>query len=255
LLKQNVLVVDDEYLARQSVKIMLEKQNGVGEVFEAKNSSEALKVFGDQNPDIVFMDIQMPGISGIELAKQLPNHCHIVFATAYDKFAVEAFELNAVDYLLKPFDDDRFTQAWMKIQDKSKDNSRENIDFHQVEKSIENLSDTQEKIYRKRLVIKDPGRIRLVDVDSIQYISGAGNYAELHLADCNEVLHRETLTMLEKQLDPELFVRIHRSTIVRRDSVIELRPNERGDYSIVLKCGKVLTLSRTHKDKLDMLLS
>jgi two-component system LytT family response regulator len=255
LLKQNVLVVDDEYLARQSVKMMLEKQNGVGDVFEAENGSEALKIFDDLNPDIVFVDIQMPGINGIELAKKLPNHCHVVFATAYDEFAVTAFELNAVDYLLKPFDDDRFTKAWRKVQQKANGSSSKNTDFEQVEKTIESLGDNENQRYRKRLIIKDPGRIRLVDVDNINYISGAGNYAEIHLVDCQEVLHRETLTALEKQLDPEIFVRIHRSTIVRRESVIELRPTERGDYSIVLKCGKVLTLSRTHKGKLNMLLS
>jgi two-component system LytT family response regulator len=236
---------------------MLEKQSGVGDIFEAENGTQALKVVDDQHPDIVFVDIQMPGINGIELAKKLPNYCHVVFATAYDEFAVTAFELNAVDYLLKPFDDDRFSKTWQKIQQKVTGNSSGNRDFEQVEKTIESLgsSQSQQPPFRKRLVIKDPGRIRLVDVDNINYIAGAGNYAEIHLIDCQEVLHRETLTSLEKQLDPNIFIRIHRSTIVRRDSVIELRPNERGDYSIVLRCGKVLTLSRTHKDKLDKLLS
>lgn len=247
--------MDDEYLARQSVKMMLEKQSGVGSVFEAENGSEALKIFDDQHPDIVFVDIQMPGLSGIEFAKKLPDDCQVVFATACNEFAVEAFELNAVDYLLKPFDNDRFSQAWDKIQHKLKDNSLGDLPQEQIRKTAKGTQDNHERIYRKRLVIKDPGRIRLLDVDSINYISGAGNYAEVHLIDCNQVLHRETLTVLEKQLDPELFIRIHRSTIVRKDSVVELRPNERGDYSIVLKCGKVLTLSRTYKDKLNMLLS
>ena len=255
MLKQKVLVVDDEYLARQSIKMMLEKQHGVGDVFEAENGSEALKVFDAHHPDIVFLDIEMPGMSGIELAKKLNKDCHVVFATAYNEFAVTAFELNAVDYLLKPFDDSRFSGAWQKIQDKLKEGGNKRADLVQVEKTIEHLGEDQEEAYRKRLIIKDPGRIRLVDVDNINYIVGAGNYAEIHLIDCSTVLHRETLRILEKQLNQELFIRIHRSTIVRRESVIELRPNERGDYGVVLKCGKELTLSRTYKDKLNKLLS
>ena len=165
------------------------------------------------------------------------------------------FELNAVDYLLKPFNETRFEKAWNKIQQRVRDKVNDKTNFGDVAQLIQHLSEEQGQSYRKRLVVKDPGRIRLVDIDDINYICGAGNYAELHLIDCAEVLHRETLTTLEKQLDPQKFIRIHRSTIVRRDSIVELRPNERGDYSVELRCGKVLTLSRTHKDKLDSLLN
>jgi two-component system LytT family response regulator len=138
----------------------------------------------------------------------------IVLVTAYDEYAVEAFELNATDYLLKPFEDERFFVAWQRAQKKVLD--RVETDYGKLSVLVKLIKDGRQQDYKSRLLVKEPGRIRLIDVDKIDFIAGAGNYAELHLFDSKVILHRETLTILEKQLDPALFIRIHRSSIVRR---------------------------------------
>lgn len=246
-----VLIADDEALARATLKSLLVDATEVGEIYEADNGKQALELYEQFRPEIVFLDIEMPGLSGIEVAKQLPAHCVIVFATAFNEHAVTAFELNAIDYLLKPFDDDRFHNSLEKAMKRVRENHVE--DYAKVSHLIQQMLNEQQTQFKDRLVIRDPGRIRLIDVEQISYIIGAGNYAELHLHDGKQILHRETLSTLDTQLDPAVFVRIHRSSIVRRSSIVELRPNEKGDYSVVLKSGDVLTLSRRNRAKLDEL--
>ncbi len=246
-----VLVADDESLARETIKLLLSEQHEIAEVIEAADGNEALQLAELHHPQIVFLDIEMPGMSGIELAKRLPEDCVVVFATAFNEYAVTAFELNAIDYLLKPFEDERFYAALERAKQRFKEDKQQ--DYSKISEAIQHILNGQNKTYRERLVIRDPGRIRLVDVDHIDYITGAGNYAEIHLQDGKQVLHRETLSALEEQLDPSIFVRIHRSSIVRRSCISELRPNDKGDYSVILHNGEVLTLSRRNRAKLEEL--
>ncbi|MGB1262056.1 MAG: LytR/AlgR family response regulator transcription factor [Cognaticolwellia sp.] len=247
-----VLIADDEPLARESIKLLLAEQTDIAEVIEAEDGNQALLKSQQHQPELIFLDIQMPGQIGIKVAEQLPKNCVVIFVTAYDEYAVLAFELNAVDYLLKPFDDARFFQALERARKKIL--GYEFIDYKKVGQLIQHLKDEQEVRYKNRLIIKDPGRIRLIDVEQVNYITGAGNYAELHLLDGTSILHRETLTALEQQLDPEVFVRIHRSSIVRSCSVSELKPNENGDYTVILKNKAQLTLSRRNKLKLEAII-
>jgi two-component system, LytTR family, response regulator len=246
-----VLVADDEKLARDTITQLLAGQEDVSNIYEAENGKKALASALELKPDILFLDIEMPGMSGVEVAGLLPQGIVVIFVTAFNEYAVMAFELNAVDYLLKPFDDERFHEALNKARARVKRIG--NRDYSEVGQLIQQMLDEQKKKYRDRLVIRDPGRIRLVDVQQISYISGAGNYAEIHLSEGKYVLHRETLSVLEEQLDPKIFVRIHRSTIVRRSIICELRPNEKGDYSVVLQSGEMLTLSRRNRAKLEEL--
>jgi two-component system LytT family response regulator len=247
----NILIADDESLARETIKMLLSSQQDVAQVFEAEDGNQALALANKLKPQIIFLDIEMPGITGIELAKNLPSECVVIFATAYNEFAVSAFELNAIDYLLKPFDDDRFYAALDRARNRLREEQLE--DYSKISEAIQQMLHEQQKPYRERLVIRDPGRIRLVDVEQINYITGAGNYAEIHLNDGKQILHRETLSSLEEQLDPTIFVRIHRSSIVRRSCISELRPNDKGDYSVILHTGEVLTLSRRNRAKLEEL--
>lgn len=249
----NVLIADDEHLARETIKILLGSQSDVDNVYEAEDGNQALLMANEYKPNLVFLDIEMPGISGLQLAKHIPDDCVIVFATAYNEHAVEAFELNAIDYILKPFDDERFYRALERARQKVKEEHQQ--DFSVLSEIIQNIVVDRPTNYKERLVIRDPGRIRLIDVDKINFITGAGNYAEIHLLDGKHILHRETLSMLEEQLDPHKFVRIHRSSIVRRSAIIELRPNDKGDYSVILQSGEVLTLSRRNRAKLEELTS
>lgn len=248
-----VLIADDERIAREIIKLLLTKQADIGQIIEAKDGNQALQYALEYTPDIIFLDIQMPGQSGIQLADKLPAKSNIIFVTAYDKYAVEAFELCAIDYLLKPFEDERLYMAL----DKARRHIQESIlqvreDMGQL---LGHLAEQHSEVYKTRLIVKEPGRIRFIEVEQINYITGAGNYAEVHLFDGNCVLHRETLTNLENQLDPDIFVRIHRSSIVRQTSICELKPNEKGDYSVLLKSGEVLVLSRRNKTKLTELLT
>jgi two-component system LytT family response regulator len=248
-----ILVADDERIARDIITLLLADQPGIGSIEEAKDGVEVLQKVKLNPPDIVFLDIQMPGLTGIELAEKLDPRIVVVFVTAYDEYAIPAFKLNATDYLLKPFVDQRFYAAWRRAQKKVRDNVES--DHSQLGELINLLKGEHSCDYKTRLFVKEMGRIMLVDVEQINFIAGAGNYAELHLFDGSVVLHRETLSVLENQLDPSVFIRIHRSSIARRSSIQELRPNEKGDYTVLLKSGDTLTLSRRNKSKLNELLS
>ncbi|MCV2884666.1 LytTR family DNA-binding domain-containing protein [Aestuariibacter sp. AA17] len=247
----NILIADDELLARETLKLLLTQQPDIGHVYEAESGTKALELAVKHEPELVILDIEMPGMTGIEVARALPKACSVLFATAYNEFAVMAFEVNAVDYILKPFDDSRFSAAIAKAR--SRIESTLTADMGKVSEMIQQLISSQQTHYKKRLVIRDPGRIRLIDVAQIDFVTGAGNYVELNLRDGTKVLHRETMATLENQLDPLDFVRIHRSSIVRRSSISELRPNDKGDYSVILYSGEVLTLSRRNRNKLNEL--
>lgn len=249
----DVLIVDDETLARRNIKHLLQLQDDISNIWEASDGQEAIDLANQHKPDIIFLDIQMPGKSGLQVAELLPPDCLVIFATAYDQYAISAFELNAIDYLLKPFDDERFNDALNRARQQIKD---EQIpDIKMVSQLINLMRQEEDHKYKSRLVIKDPGRIRLIDVTDINFIAGAGNYAEIHLFDKQIILHRETLSSLEEQLNPDDFIRIHRSTIVRRSSISELKATEKGDYLVLLKSGDSLTLSRRNKAKLAELLN
>lgn len=248
----SILIVDDEPLARENIKCLVKGQLGIGPVYEARDGDEAVIMAMEHQPDIVFLDIQMPGLSGIEVAAHLPEDTLVIFATAYDEHAIKAFEMSAMDYLLKPFDDKRFYDALSKAKNSLL--ARGSKEFNKVRDMLLQLKQKDEIKYKSRLVVKDPGRIRLIDVEEINFIQAAGNYVEIHVFNDKPILHRETLGALEQQLNPNDFTRIHRSSIIRRASVCELRPNEHGDYTVVLKSGEQLTLSRRSKGKLDQLL-
>jgi two-component system LytT family response regulator len=249
----NVLVADDEYLARETIKLLLRDQPDIGQVIEAEDGRKALKMCQQFKPELMVLDIQMPGYTGIELMDKLPDNIVVIFATAYDQYAINGFDLNAIDYLLKPFDDERFFNALDKARQQI--NAKKITNFKEIGLFIQHLTEQQDQKYKTRLVVKEPGRIKLIDVEQINYISGAGNYADVYLLNDKHILHRETLTSLETQLDPKEFVRIHRSSIIRTSSVAELRANENGDYTVILKSGHKLTLSRRNKDKLDEIIN
>ncbi|MBT1064723.1 LytTR family DNA-binding domain-containing protein [Bowmanella sp. Y26] len=247
-----VMIVDDESLARQSIRTLVAQDRDINEILEASDGMQALAMFESKRPDILFLDIQMPGLNGIQLAEKLAHRCVVIFVTAYNQYAIAAFELNVVDYLLKPFDDERFFHSLQRAKERVRENSFG--DAQQVQRLFKHMLAEPDRGFKSRLIVKDPGRIRLLDVEDIVFIVGAGNYAEVHLKDGKSILHRETMGTLEKQLDPEVFVRIHRSSIVRKSNICELKSTDKGDYKVILKCGHELTLSRRNKHKLDSLL-
>ena len=254
--KIRTLIVDDEPLARRNLRVLLENDPQIEIVDECRNGREAVKAINTLSPDLTFLDIQMPELDGFDvLARVGPERIQaIIFVTAFDQYALKAFEVHALDYLLKPFDDERFAFALRRA--KSQIEARE---INRVSKRLLALleeresqreSASPEKNYLTRVMVKGSGRVVLLKVDEIDFIEADGNYAKLHVGRKAHLL-REKMHDLEARLDPAKFVRIHRSVIVNLDRIKEMHPHFNGDYIVVLENGRQLRLSRTRRENLD----
>jgi two-component system LytT family response regulator len=231
------LIVDDEPLGRQRLRGLLEADPDVEVVGECADGAEALAALGSRPCDLVFLDVEMPGLSGLDVARRLgPQRLPaIVFVTAHRDYALPAFEVRAVDFLLKPFDRARFQQAlgWAK---------------EQLAREGEGAARPAGRPL-ERVTIKSGGRIYFIKAEDIDWVEAAGNYLRLHSGGQTHLL-RETLSNLATRLDPERFWRIHRSTVVNVDRVQELQPLFHGDYAVILRDGTQLTLSRSYRASL-----
>ncbi|MEX0320913.1 MAG: LytR/AlgR family response regulator transcription factor [Puniceicoccaceae bacterium] len=238
---KKILIVDDEKPARSKVSRFVRKCDPSSEIVEASSGMDAVSLLASQHFDAVFLDIQMPGMNGFEVVdavglEQLPK---LVFATAFDEYAIKAFDANAIDYLLKPFTFDRFKKAYDKIVD----GDGEDVNQQSLLKMFEDLRATSGK--KQRLTIRDGGKIRMIEQTSIMYIKSDEHYAFVHVGK-DKFCERKSLKQFENILDPELFKRIHRSTIVNLDFIEEFEPLTHGDYSVLLKDGSRHTVSRRY---------
>ncbi len=246
-MKIKTLIVDDEPIARDRVRRMLHEENDIEIVGECGNGAEAVTFINENQPDLVFLDIQMPEMTGFEALQAIASDKVpvIIFVTAYDQYAIQAFDVHALDYLLKPFNRQRFQRAV--------ERAREQIEKTQVgkidERLVSLLSDLKGKKYLERLVVKSVGRVFFLRTDEVDWVEAAGNYAKLHVGREGHLI-RETMNGLESKLNPDKFLRIHRSTLVNIDRIKELNPLFSGDYSVMLKNGTELTLSRNYRDRL-----
>lgn len=246
------IIVDDEPLGRTVIREMLRRDQDFAVVGECANGHEAINVIQDERPDLIFLDVQMPEIDGFEVLAalrddQLPM---VIFVTAYDQYAVSAFEVHAVDYLLKPFDRERFGKALQRA--KAQLQREQPTDVSQRILALLEEQRVKPK-YLERLVIKTNGRIFFLKTEEIDWISAEGNYVNLHVKKDSYLL-RETISNLEVQLDPQRFARIHRSQIVNLDRIRELRHWSHGEYQVILHSGEELMLSRSYREKLHGLL-
>ena len=260
------LIVDDEELARRGLEIRLKKFDDVEICGECGNGREAIESVRATSPDIVFLDIQMPGIDGFEVLRRLSGSDMpiVIFVTAYDEFALKAFDANALDYLLKPINDDRLGEAIERarqaLDEKLASQHRAKLlklvcELTGREVTLEGAiaeSSHARGSFPDRLSIRDSGETTNVDVDSIEWIDAAGDYMCVHAGGDTFVL-RGTMKRLEELLDPELFVRVHRSTIVNRKRVRSLRPHRNGEYFLTLDNRRELKLSRSYKANLARL--
>lgn len=247
------LIVDDEPLAREKLRAFLEAESDIEVVGEARDGKEAVQSIESLRPDLVFLDIQMPELTGFEVVENLDREAlpQIIFVTAYDNYALKAFEVHALDYLLKPYDRERLHQALEKAR---REQDRQQLG--DVQKQLRALLadlDKQRAQFPDRLVVKTAGRVVFVKVDDIDWVDAAGNYVKLHVA-AESYLLRETMSRLEERLDPKKFLRIHRSTIVNIERIKELQQQFHGDYLVILKSGQRLTLSRSYRDRIQGLL-
>ena len=250
--KIRTLIVDDEPLARERIRKLLEKEADLEIVGDCTDGSEAVSAIGEHKPDLVFLDVQMPELDGFGVLEQLDPRAMpaIIFVTAHDRFALRAFDVHALDYLLKPFDSERFKKAL--------ERARERIRRHQTGELSHRISELLADLKtgpppQNRLAIKTAGKVLFLKLEEIDWIEAADNYVSLHVGNESH-LHRETMAALEGKLPADKFMRISRSTIVNIERIKELQPLFHGEYAVVLRNGTRLTLSRSHRDKLDRLL-
>lgn len=251
--KMRALIVDDEPIAREGLRTLLAAESDIEVIGECRNGREAIKAIREQAPDLVFLDVQMPRLGGFEViteigAAQMPA---VVFVTAYDQYAIKAFEIDALDYLLKPFDEERFQKTMARVKRHFQGGS-----VHELNERLTALLkrlDNIEPKHLERVVIKSAGRIFFVDVEEIDWIEAAGNYVRLHVGDKSHLL-RETMDALAAKLPADQFLRIRRSVIVNAARVKELQPLFKGEYQITLHDGTQLTSSRRYRTQLSPLL-
>ncbi len=254
--KIRCVIVDDEPLLREGIRLLLGKENDIEVVGECGDGADAVEVISGMNPDLVFLDVQMPQMNGFEVLAQLDQKQipMIIFVTAYDEYAVDAFEVRALDYLLKPFTDQRFTVALERARSKLSEAEQTRV-AGQVAELIHYLASHKasplggQSPYPHRLAVKDRKRIRFVNVSEIIWIESAGNYVHLHTKDHRHLV-RQTMKNLEERLDPDQFARVHRTAIVNLSFVKEIYDGDYGDAEIHLKTGGRVPISRTHRSSL-----
>ena len=241
-----VLIVDDETVARRRIRRLIALESEPIVVGECADGRSAVSAIADEKPDIVFLDVQMPELDGFEVAQSIPPPARpgLVFVTAFDRYAVRAFEVHAVDYLLKPFSRDRFRLALARALDRRRSGAK--ID--------DLLQDVREQRgYPSRIAVRTGDIFVVVNWKDVDWIEAADNYVKMHVGR-REYLLRETLTSLERRLDPQRFARIHRSAIVQIERVAELQPSTHGDADLVLQDGTRLIITRRWRDRLNYFL-
>jgi two-component system, LytTR family, response regulator len=246
------VIVDDEPLACRRIRRLLQPDGDVEVVAICTNGEEAVKAIEEHHPDLLFLDVQMPGMDGFGVLQLLDidRPPQIIFVTAYDQYAIQAFEVHALDYLLKPFDRERFTKAVTRAKEMIRQNQQKTIT-----KELLTMRDELriKPKYLDRLVIRTGGRIFFLKIQEIDWIEAHGKYVTIHSGKESHLL-REGISSLEGDLNPSKFVRIHRSSIVNVDRIKELQPWFHGDCKILLNDGTELMLSRHYRQRLDELL-
>ena len=244
-----VLIADDERPARAKLRRLLTRHEGIGPVFEAATGTAALRLITEERPDLVFLDIQMPGLTGIDVLRSLPADAapHVIFVTAYDQYAVEAFDLAAVDYLLKPYDRERFDRAFGRARDALGSRQRR----EDLERALHVLMQGRTEPL-ERLLVEEAGRTVFVAVRDIERLEAERNYVLLHVPPRRHRM-RGTIAAIEQRLDPRRFLRVGRGLVVNVDCIVEMTPAGHGDADVRLRSGARVRLSRRYRDRLDAL--
>lgn len=237
------LIVDDEPLARASLRKLLERESDAIIILEAKNGHEAADLIRGERPDVVFLDVQMPEMNGFDVVRQVgaSEMPVVVFVTAHDRFAIQAFEINALDYLLKPVSEERFSEALQRTRTALR---RRGDDNERIVSLLQTLASPRKTL--SRIAVRSAGKTRFVDLADVSWISAAENYVQLHVGTGHHLVHVTIQSLLDR-LDPEVFVRVHRSAIVNVDHVRQIEAVD-GDYVLTLDNGHRVQSSRTYND-------
>jgi two-component system LytT family response regulator len=251
---RTVLIADDEPLARERIRMLLEPHKTFHIVGEADNGDDALVQIRAERPDVAFLDISMPGQSGVEVAQALLEDDQppaVVFVTAHDEFAIEAFEVSAIDYLVKPIDRDRFDRMLARVERRVANDTAPARD--ELRALLDALRPGAGGSRRRRFVVRTPKGHYFVRVEDVESVVAEGNYLSLH-AGGRAHLVRETMKSFEDGADPEEFVRIHRSVMLRIDAIARVEPNGNGEYRVFMKSGTRFDSSRAYGDRVRALL-
>lgn len=261
------LIVDDEELARRGLELRLATYGDVEIVGQSRNGREALQAVQELSPDLIFLDVQMPGLSGFDVLRRLSGSRMpaIIFVTAFDEYALRAFDANAVDYLLKPINDQRLAESVDRVRgallERKACSHRTKLlrllceltgRELTLDEALSEVPDDGSPPFPRRLAIQDGRRTNCVDVEAIDWVDAAGDYMCVHAGGETYVL-RGTMKRLEELLDPKVFVRVHRSAIVNRNRVRAMRPHRNGEYFLRLSCDHELKLSRKYRTNLRRL--
>ena len=246
-----ILIADDELLARQAIKLALPGGDGMHIVAECSDGDEAAEKIKQHLPDVVFLDIQMPAKTGFEVLQSLPSgyYPYLIIVSAHDNYALEAYEHDAADYLLKPFTQERFDKAFQKAVRQLSSRKEHGA----LKPFTERVMHLAESTYKNRISIKDGAKITVVPCDEVLFIEASGDYVSV-ITHKKKYLHAESLTALELSLDPAVFARTHRSFIVNITFIKELNSHYNGDYTVVLQNGATVKLSRNCREQLMQLI-
>jgi len=247
------LIVDDEPLALEGLRLLLSRDTEVSAIREARDGREAVAAIRECRPDLVFLDVQMPEMDGFAVVRAIGGESMpaVIFVTAHDQYAIQAFEINALDYLLKPVIEERFVKALARAKDRIRSNVAADSS-RQIIGLLETIAAPQN--YLKRLAVRSAGKTIFLDVEDVDWIGAAENYVEVHVGRANHLLH-VTMNALEKSLDPGIFLRIHRSIIVNLGRIKEVQSGAHGEYLITLREGARFQSGRTYADRLKAIVN
>jgi two-component system, LytTR family, response regulator len=240
------IIVDDEHLAREIIKKYLSDKEDFEVVAECSNGFDAVKEITDKKPDLVFLDIQMPKLNGFEMLELLDEQPAVIFTTAFDNYAIKAFEVNAVDYLLKPFSEERFNEALNKVVERIQ---HKNYNNEKVEKLIEDQQPEQ----LERIVVKDGPKITIIPVDTLKWLEAQDDYVRIH-SEGGRFMKKKTMKFFEDHLNNNMFIRIHRSSIININFIKQMELYEKDSYRVILKDETKLPVSKTGLQRLKGIL-
>ncbi|HEX3891187.1 MAG TPA: LytTR family DNA-binding domain-containing protein [Terracidiphilus sp.] len=245
------LIADDEVLARRKLRYLLDGEPDVQVIGEGSNASEVIDLVGATTPQLLFLDVKMPGMNGLEVVEHLSRNSdrpvpHVIFTTAYDQYALQAFEIRAIDYLLKPFTAERLQMAVQRV--------REQIEFTSLSAVRSQKNQKEKSDYTTRLVFKSRGRILFLSVTDVRWIGAEENYVRICTANETHLL-RETMASMEQKLDPQSFLRVHRSAMVNLKYVREVRTEPQGEFVVQLIDGQKVPMSRSYHSRIRELLA
>lgn len=237
-----VIIIDDEPLARMMVKEYLQHYPRITIAAECNDGFEGLKAIQLHQPDLIFLDIQMPKINGFEMLELIDNPPQVIFTTAFEEYAIKAFDAHAADYLLKPFSKERFDKAMQKLQ-------QQRIPATQalVETALQTATQSN------RIVVKDNGKIKIIPVTQVQYLEAADDYVKIYTAE-GVFLKKKTMQHFEESMPPQEFIRIHRSYIVNAQLITRIDLHEKDSHLALLTTGIRLPVSKAGYAKLKEVL-